>query len=464
MIMDGETGESVTFVYMVSGVAGNRSISFLASARDSNMQEIEQVLLSAPESAMTDRGNSTFTISSETFTGSQTFMNGGEQIRVVAKSTPAYEAIPGARIVDIDVTLYAIHAAYVNKNAEIESTEECSIGGSILYGINMETEGHMRFGEHNFVFSRSPRFRVYGGASYGCTLPQGQPPIEFPWSWSWVVIPDASGDPMKDISMVLADARFASPIGPIYGIHGYIGLENREMVTYRAVMLNHHRVAKGNKPSGDLYTNNEEYLSDQTSMLTVPLYASASDGALTRVSITQENFYLSSDAFGTAELPEKSIFLVETATLRVRLDITAKPNSYFRLPVEVFSVPVGRLATFSDFRACNPDVLVTIWDKKLKRKGEWDWSKLKFSDDEYSYTVRRNVTTSTFTAVEFAYQAPAMFESVAWTGKPLVTGKAIPMAEVGTAAENYNQDLLVAHSSSPAKKSVHIADQARDEL
>lgn len=163
-----------------------------------------------------------------------------------------------------------------------DPTAPCECGSSILYGYNSVAEGKFTITAYNpedvnnnntnttstsvseFTFNKSDRYRAYGAASYGCTLPNGDIPVENPWSWVWQVTPQSmmmqnqkksSGQKKlsdeyvlnareTDLSIVIGDARFdtgVSATGTIYGGYMYAKLPHEDMIDVRYARLRDNR-------------------------------------------------------------------------------------------------------------------------------------------------------------------------------------------------------------------------------
>jgi hypothetical protein len=81
-----------------------------------------------------------------------------------------------------NITFYRVHGSYLSQDLEGSVDKSiCNFGGSSLYGHNVEAEGTITVGKKVYTISRTSRYRGYAAGSWGCDLPQGKPPVDYPW-------------------------------------------------------------------------------------------------------------------------------------------------------------------------------------------------------------------------------------------------------------------------------------------
>jgi hypothetical protein len=113
-------------------------------------------------------------------------------------------------------TLYGYNSEVLCLNLSCRcSTQKraCGLSGYLLVATcvccaRWQVSGWLKIGNKTWNFSRTPRFaaaacaprptyslrshapcsyRGYAAGSFGCDLPNGQPPHRYPWSWFWCV-------------------------------------------------------------------------------------------------------------------------------------------------------------------------------------------------------------------------------------------------------------------------------------
>jgi hypothetical protein len=148
------------------------------------------------------------------------------------------ECNPAAKRVEWDLTFYRIHGVYQSEDQEEGNKGDVCTMVSTLFGYNSEVQGTIKVGDEVFEITRTSRYRAYAAGSWGCQLPNGNPPLRYPWSWFWLVVPGAT--PAEDIGMVMGTAKFQGgfPVGDIYGGFANVGM-GKEIVTARMAQLWH---------------------------------------------------------------------------------------------------------------------------------------------------------------------------------------------------------------------------------
>lgn len=143
-----------------------------------------------------------------------------------------------------DLVVHRRHGVFTNQDQEDGNRDLCLIV-SYLSGFHSTVRGKMTEREFHpngtisdervVTFDDDSRYRVYSAGSYGCDLPNGEPPQSYPWTWMWLVVPQAvtsaelalaqsdippsidqrvaaaSDENRADMSMVLGTARFQLP-------------------------------------------------------------------------------------------------------------------------------------------------------------------------------------------------------------------------------------------------------------
>ena len=121
----------------------------------------------------------------------------------------------------------------------------------------------------------------------------------------------------------------------------------------------------------------------------LPLLSAASDGYLVAFNRSLTRWADSSDAVGAWSLPLTQSYDIVSADYAVHVTVHSALSAYFRAPVVVEDSNDGRLRLFSDFRACNNDVRVTV-----RRRGK------NGSADAFIYDG-----PAAMNAAEYAYEA-----------------------------------------------------------
>jgi len=240
---------------------------------------------------------------------------------------------------------------------------------STLFGYNSEVEGTITYGSKVYQISRTSRYRAYSAGSWGCDLPSGSPAVDYPWSWFWLIVPNA--DPRKDIGMVFGTARFQK-IGPVSDLLGGFGLVGMGDDLARGHGLQSMKFAK------ILHNTSLEF----------PLQASASDGYFSAYRWSYDNWATFTDEFGTAQIPLNQYYYAETQHYSYRIDWYSTLDQYFRAPVMLEKNL--NLRVFSDFRAVGVKAHVVIATK---------------ADGVNPPKILFDNTVDTMNALEFAYES-----------------------------------------------------------
>lgn len=201
-----------------------------------------------------------------------------------------------------------------------EDPNQCLLT-STLFGYHSTAEGTVEsLGDALAVEAASPRFRAYAAGSWGCALPTGDPPIEHPWTWFWLVVPGET--PAADVGICAGTGRFASPVGPFEG--GY--------------------AIAGGVPGEGAYSTRYISLFDRTPAQFL-LQASSSDGHFRSYSVEQHDWANFTDEVGTDPVPLRQHFRWSSERHDFSVDFRATLDQYFRAPVVINGM------LFSDFRA-----------------------------------------------------------------------------------------------------------------
>jgi hypothetical protein len=258
-----------------------------------------------------------------------------------------------------DLKLDRVHGAYLSQDQEVSAAELCKVV-STLWGYNSAPTGTIRIGSQVFDISNTEksRFRTYAAGSYGCELPSGEPAVEYPWSWFWIVIPGEFSS-SEDISMVGGTGDYQKPID-IHGGYAILGLSDFEMHALRFA-----EVLVGNFKLG--------------------VQASSTDGAVSHYEVTRSNWATFQDEFGIAQIPLSQKFSFGSKHLDISLDFRSSLDQYFRLPI--FLKREGKEVVYSDLRAVNVPVSIKIVNKTDSR-------------------VLYDAEIETINSLEYAYEAP----------------------------------------------------------
>jgi len=263
--------------------------------------------------------------------------------------------------VDFNLTFHRVHGLYgFDDDAEERNTRECYMLSS-LWGYNSEIEGTINEGERHYEITRSSRYRGYAAGSWGCMFPTGVPAIQFPWSWLWLIIPGET--PAQDIGMAWGYAAFqrGKLLGDVEGGFAAIGFGQTILSARKMIIQNN-------------------------TMLKMTLLGSSSDGYLVELAVQRLDWSTFTDMFGSVLIPLRQIFTLITKHHSIVVDVTTRPEQYFRAPV-FLEGPNATVRVFSDFRAVGVKSHVLI-----KSRGSTD-------------NVIYNGSVETTNAVEYAYEA-----------------------------------------------------------
>lgn len=266
--------------------------------------------------------------------------------------------------VEWDVTVRRISGNYGSLDTEDPGT---CLMTSTLFGYHSAAEGTVRPAggvAPQLNVTLSPRYRAYAAGSWGCQLPTGDPPIEHPWTWFWLVLPGEDPAGADDVGIVGGTARFATPIGPIEGGYAYAG-----GVPAAGGGARHH------------YSTRYARLFHR-SAAELLLQASSSDGHFMAYTVEQDEWATFRDEAGEARVPLRQTFRFSSAEHDFVVDFRPTLEQYFRAPV-VFGKDL-----FSDFRAVGAATRVTVL---ARPSGE----------------VLVDTEVDTMNAVEFAYVTPS---------------------------------------------------------
>jgi len=261
-----------------------------------------------------------------------------------------------------------IHSEAGHYGALDQESAQCLLT-STLFGYHSTAEGIITAiradgSVSEFHINRSKRFRVYAAGSWGCMLPTGPEPINYPWTWLWLIIPAEQRE--DDIGFVAGTARLSTAVGAVHG--GYSSVNYPGSLVKRNTRHEH-------------FSMRYLRLFDGTPLQFL-LSASTSEGHFSNFSVTQNNWQTFRDAHGEAVLPLQQTFEFSSEFLHFMLDFHPTLNQYFRL-----AVPRDEMI-FSDFRAVGVKTHIVIRSKV----------------DQGEVLLDRWVDT--MNAVEYAYVAP----------------------------------------------------------
>ncbi len=282
-----------------------------------------------------------------------------------------------------------MYGAYGSEDMEAAGDRtKCSIGGSCLYGFDSTISGWVYAGGRNRTYSpSSPRYRGYGAGSWGCSLPRGEPAIEHPWSWLWVVVPGPT--PAEDLAIEFGDARLNFGNGALYGATGIVG---------------------GAWGTGSLWDARTAYALDKGPRgRGLRVQATSSDGGVSGLTVTQHDWKMFKDEHGSALIPTRQVFSMETLEGRIVVDCTADISQYFRAAIKVYNPDLGTELVFSDFRAVGVSAHIRIYRKLRSHAPASPLRRAATGREAVTTAVTeelvREVRTEKFTAMEYAYRA-----------------------------------------------------------
>ena len=285
---------------------------------------------------------------------------------LVALDDDTYHLVGNLPDIQWDITIHRVSGYY--GGLDTEDPSQCFMN-SYLFAYHSTVTGTFTSLGKTYEVTNSPRFRVYAAGSYGCELPTGDPPIEYPWTWFWLIIPGQ--DTADDIGLCGGTARFGNtPIGTIDGGYSIARLPE-----------------KFDQESGQKGFVSSRYstLFHNTSMA-FPLHATASHGYFRDYKVTQENWATFEDDMGSASVPLRQIFEFSSEKFEFVLDFNPTLDQYFRAPVE------HKGTIFSDFRAVGARTHVVITDRFDGSTVYDDWIDT-LNAVEYAYVAEVNRNT-----------------------------------------------------------------------
>jgi len=265
--------------------------------------------------------------------------------------------------ISFDLMIRRVNGNFIGNDMVPNQQTDCGVM-STYYGYHSLASGTIRSRVpkstewHDYKITQTKQFRAYAAGSFGCHLPFGVPPIEYPWYWFWLIIPQ--DDVSKDIAIAMGAGRMQDKIG---SLDLEAGLSMIDIVEKKL----HVSTRFGRMLYGSPF---------QTHLL-----ASSSDGYVSNISVSVDNWTTFTDVMGSALVPLKHVYYVETKTLILNVEFRIKDGQYFRIPFKHYS------NIYSDFRAVGVDANVFI---KKKDTGE-----VIFNDWVHGMN-----------AVEYAYASP----------------------------------------------------------
>ena len=276
------------------------------------------------------------------------------------------------------LTFHRIHGLYTGLNNEADSVSKyCSLISN-HFAYNSRVSGWWASSsESNVTFSASSsRYRAYAAASWGCQLPHTstQPAISHPWTWLWLVVPAAEDGERPEISLCLGTARLEARSVGLGSLHGGVSV-----------------MGVGSELVGTAFAQAHHGTWHQ-----LPLLWAASDGYLARFNYSVSQWANLSDTAGPYSVPLTQSYELLTRQWRLHVTFVSPASAFFRAPVTVEDVSSGQLRLFSDFRACNNRVQLTV----LQR--QWVAEADKESEVQEELLFEGEVAIN---AVEYAYEA-----------------------------------------------------------
>jgi len=241
--------------------------------------------------------------------------------------------------INFDLTIKRVNGNFIGRDMIENQQNDCGVM-STYYGYHSVAAGSIRsrakdttaWKDYSIVHTK--QFRAYAAGSFGCHLPFGIPPIEYPWYWFWLIIPN--DDVNKDIAMAMGAGRMQDKLGPIDLEAGLSMIDVRDKQLHVSTRF-------GRTLYGTPF---------QTHLL-----GSASDGYLSNISVVVDNWVTFEDVMGKALVPLNHVYHVETKTLIMHVEFNIKPGQYFRIPFKHYS------NVYSDFRAVGVDAKVFVKKK-----------------------------------------------------------------------------------------------------
>ena len=103
-------------------------------------------------------------------------------------------ASPGLLTVAVfRVQVHRVHGFYGSEDSEQGNIDGVCAMLSTLFSHDSEVEGTITERGRVYNIKREARFRSYAAGSWGCNMPkagEGKDPINYPWSWCWLVVPN----------------------------------------------------------------------------------------------------------------------------------------------------------------------------------------------------------------------------------------------------------------------------------
>lgn len=269
---------------------------------------------------------------------------------------------------DLDLTVHRVNGWFGGRGSD--NPKLCH-QRSTMYAYHSRVGGKIVAMGKTYEMNPSPsdtRYRVYAGSTWGCYLPFGTPPIQYPWTWLWLVIPNA--DPAKEIAIAGGTVRYQQY--PDFGILGRdfyggamfvdIGDKHYSMTSARAF----------HNSSWELYAL---------------AAASPELGYFSTSYVNQSDWVVLKDEYGESLIPLTQTFVYRTQKLELIAQTRAKKGEIFRIAF------MRELNLYSDFRANGVDAHVTLRTRST-------------SPDEPVEVLYEGLISSPFSAVEYAYVDP----------------------------------------------------------
>jgi len=241
---------------------------------------------------------------------------------------------------------------------------------STMYAYHSKVSGSIVSKGRKFELDPSPtsvRFRAYGGSTWGCYLPFGTPPIEYPWTWIWLVIPNA--DPAKEIGIAAGTIRYQQ-----YPDFGVLGRDFYAAGAFVDIGQDHHWVSSARAFHKSPF---ETYLVGSVS---------PQDGYFSAAHVDQSDWRILKDDYGESLIPYTQTFTFRSQKLELIAQTRAKEGEIFRISF------MRELNMYSDFRANGVDVHVLL--------------RTRHANGTTDQVLYDGMISSPFSAVEYAYVDP----------------------------------------------------------
>ena len=297
---------------------------------------------------------------------------------VVSASFPPSLTTTGQPL-SFHLTFHRIHGMYTGLDSEQSNVNRYCVLISNHFAYDSRVSGWWSSSASNNVtfVADSDRYRGYAAGSWGCQLPHTstQPPITHPWTWLWLVVPASQRANTPEISFCLGTARLEAKVVGLGTLHGGVSVlgvgDDLVGATFAEVF------------HGTWYQ--------------LPLQSTASDGYLSRFNYTLSQWVNRSDVAGPYSVPLVQSYELLTRDWRLDVTFTSPDTAHFRAPVTVEDSTDGRLRLFSDFRACNNHVQLTL----VRRQWAEEAGKEREAVGQVVFEGRVAIN-----AVEFAYESP----------------------------------------------------------